>query len=169
MTATAATRAAALIGGGNRTAWSVVPPPVTRCALDGLGARGRVNAPMKRRVFIHTVGAAGAAAAGRFLPAPPWRSPGQLERIGLELYSVRDAMRRDPERTLAAVRAIGYTDVELLWSLGNFGRTTEQVRGALDKEGLRAPSAHVSPAVLLVGWEGSRAIDQRRGPDYIPR
>src|SRR2546429_224699 len=33
-------------------------------------------------------------------------------------------MRRDPERTLAAVRAIGYTDVELLWSLGNFGRTT---------------------------------------------
>src|SRR5439155_1094006 len=78
--------------------------------------------------------------------------------IGLELYSVRDAMGRDPERTLAAVRAMGYRDVELLWSFGNFGRTTEQVRAALDREGLRAPSAHVSAAVVLVGWERSLAI-----------
>src|SRR5256885_3394244 len=167
MTATAATRAAALIGGGNRTAWSVVPPPVTRCALDGLGARGRVNAPMKRRVFIHTVGAAGAAAAGRFLPAPPWRSAGQLERIGLELYAVRHAMARDPERTLAAVRAIGYTDVELLWSLGNFGRTTAQVAAALQREGLRAPAAHVSPAVILVGWERSLETAKVLGHEYL--
>src|SRR5256884_8121472 len=76
-------------------------------------------------------------------------------------------MRRDPEPPLAAVPAIGYTDVELLWSLGNFGRTTEQVRGALDKEGLRAPSAHVSPTVVLVGWERSLAIAQRLGHEYL--
>ncbi len=76
-------------------------------------------------------------------------------------------MGRDPERTLAAVRAMGYTDVELLWSLGNFHRTTEQVRAALDKEGLRAPSAHISPAVLLVGWERSLAIAQRLGHEYL--
>lgn len=122
---------------------------------------------MKRRVFIHTVGAAGAAAAGRFLPAPPWRSPGQLERIGLELYAVRHAMARDPERTLAAVRAIGYTDVELLWSLGNFGRTTAQVAAALQHEGLRAPSAHVSPAVILVGWERSLETAKVLGHEYL--
>ncbi|PYO64483.1 MAG: hypothetical protein DMD71_13130, partial [Gemmatimonadetes bacterium] len=72
---------------------------------------------MKRRAFIHTVGAAGAAAAGGLLPELP---ADQLQRIGLELYAVRHAMARDPEGTLAAVRAIGYTDVELLWSLGNF-------------------------------------------------
>ncbi len=76
-------------------------------------------------------------------------------------------MGRDPERTLAAVRAMGYTDVELLWSLGNFHRTTEQVRAALDNEGLRAPSAHISPAVLLVGWERSLAIAQRLGHEYL--
>jgi len=117
-----------------------------------------------RRTFVHALGAS--------LATGPWaprvvRPARRLNRIGLELYSVRDAMRRDPERTLAAVRAIGYTDVELLWSLGNFGRTTEQVRGALDKEGLRAPSAHVSPAVLLVGWERSLAIAQRLGHEYL--
>ncbi|PYP47406.1 MAG: hypothetical protein DMD50_04120 [Gemmatimonadetes bacterium] len=119
---------------------------------------------MHRRTFVHALGAS--------LATGPWaprvvRPARRLNRIGLELYSVRDAMRRDPERTLAAVRAIGYTDVELLWSLGNFGRTTEQVRGALDKEGLRAPSAHVSPAVLLVGWERSLAIAQRLGHEYL--
>ncbi|HYT82974.1 MAG TPA: hypothetical protein VEK86_05960, partial [Gemmatimonadales bacterium] len=97
---------------------------------------------MHRRTFVQALGAS--------LASGPWPSfrgdrAGRLARIGLELYSVRDAMRRDPDRTLAAVRAIGYTDVELLWTFGNFGRTTEQVRAALDREGLRAPSAHVSP------------------------
>src|SRR6266581_3103162 len=104
---------------------------------------------MQRRTFVHALGAS--------LATGPWASrvtgsPRRLNRIGLELYSVRDAMGRDPDGTLAAVRAMGYTDVELLWSFGNFGRTTEQVRAALDHEGLRAPSAHVSPTVVLVGW-----------------
>jgi sugar phosphate isomerase/epimerase len=117
-----------------------------------------------RRTFIQAIGAS--------LASAPWASlrldvPGRLTRIGLELYSVRDAMRRDPERTLAAVRAMGYTDVELLWSFGNFGRTTEQVRAALDHEGLRAPSAHVSATVVLVGWDRSLAIAQRLGHEYL--
>ena len=95
------------------------------------------------------------------------RSPRRLDRIGLELYSVRDAMGQDPERTLAAVRAMGYSDVELLWSFGNFGRTTDQVRASLDREGLRAPSAHVSATVVLVGWERSLAIAHRLGHEYL--
>jgi sugar phosphate isomerase/epimerase len=76
-------------------------------------------------------------------------------------------MRRDPERTLAAVRAMGYDDVELLWTLGNFGRTAAQVRAALDREGLRAPSAHVSPAILFVGWDRSLDIAHRLGHEYL--
>src|SRR2546427_11425659 len=76
-------------------------------------------------------------------------------------------MARDPERTLAAVRAMGYSDVELLWYFGNFGRTTDQVRASLDREGLRAPSAHVSAAVVLVGWERSLAIAKRLGHEYL--
>src|SRR5216110_232176 len=119
---------------------------------------------MQRRAFVHALGAS--------LATGPWASrvmgsPRRLNRIGLELYSVRDAMGRDPDGTLAAVRAMGYTDVELLWSFGNFGRTTEQVRAALDHEGLRAPSAHVSPTVVLVGWERSLAIAHRLGHEYL--
>src|SRR5260370_30372926 len=104
---------------------------------------------MERRTFIHTLGAA--AAGG--LVAPSLRFPARrLERIGLELFSVRHAMSRDPERTLAAVRAAGYDDVELLWSFDNFGRTPAQVAATLKSEGLRAPSAHVSPSIISVDW-----------------
>jgi len=119
---------------------------------------------MDRRSFVHSLTAtvAGASVA-RSLTSPRTR----LDRIGLELYSVRDAMRRDPERTLAAVRAIGYTDVELLWSMGNFGRTPQQVRATLDHEGLRAPSAHISPAVILVGWQRSLDIAKILGHEYL--
>src|SRR5712692_2919802 len=118
---------------------------------------------MHRRTFVQALGAAVSTGPLASLVSPTRR----LNRIGLELYSVRDAMGRDPERTLAAVRAMGYTDVELLWSFGNFGRTTEQVRAALDREGLRAPSAHISPTVVLVGWERSLAIAQRLGHEYL--
>ncbi|HEX4932552.1 MAG TPA: sugar phosphate isomerase/epimerase [Gemmatimonadaceae bacterium] len=91
----------------------------------------------------------------------------RLTRIGLELYSVRDAMRRDPERTLAAVAAMGYTDVELLWSFGNFGRTPQQVRDALASAGLRARSAHVTSSAILVGWERSLDLARFLGQEYI--
>src|ERR1043166_2392665 len=90
----------------------------------------------RRRDFVKTLGAVALGSAVRpRAPSPEPRVPRTLNRIGLELYSVRDAMHKDPDGTLAAVRAMGYTDVELLWSFGNFGRSTEQVRAALDREG----------------------------------
>jgi len=108
-----------------------------------------------------------AAAVG--VAAAPGRAFGarRLDRIGLELYSVRHAMAKDPDRTLAAVRAIGYTDVELLWSFGNFGRSPQQVRDALTREGLRAPSAHMDPLAIFVGWERSLDIARMLGHEYL--
>src|ERR1041384_627640 len=67
----------------------------------------------------------------------------RLTRIGLELWTVRDVMKRDPEGTLGAIRDIGFTDVELLWTLNNFSQSTEQVKATLARLGLRAPSAHI--------------------------
>jgi sugar phosphate isomerase/epimerase len=110
-----------------------------------------VEAIMDRRAFVGQCSIAALGLGG--IGAAPRRLP----RIGLELYSVRDAMRRDPERTMAAVRAMGYTDVELLWSFGNFGRTPVQVRQTLDATGLRAPSAHIAPSALEQEWE--RALE----------
>jgi sugar phosphate isomerase/epimerase len=111
---------------------------------------------MDRRNFVHSL-AVSLAGASLLRRDGPGAGSAPLNRIGLELYSVRDAMRVNPERTLAAVRAIGYSDVELLWSHGNFGRTPLQVRESLAHEGLRAPSAHIAPEILLKDWDKSLA------------
>src|SRR5689334_3403620 len=106
---------------------------------------------MNRRDFVQSL--AVALGGAKLLPPAPLALQTRLARIGLELYAVRDAMKRDPERTLAAIRAIGYRDVELLWSFNNFDRTPQQVRATLDREGLRAPSAHMAPEVILKDWD----------------
>src|SRR5438067_1974232 len=120
---------------------------------------------MKRRAFVQTIGAAAAS-----MLAMPRRgfAAKRLDRVGLELYSVRNAMKADPDRTLAAVRKIGYSDVELLWSFNNFGRTSQQVRAALDREGLRAPSAHISPDAINAGnWDRNIANAKFLGHKYL--
>lgn len=70
---------------------------------------------MKRRTFLQTVGAFSAGAALGVPRIAQAQTVGtnrtSLSRVGLELYAVRKAMRADPERTLAAVRRAGYSDV----------------------------------------------------------
>ncbi|MEP7345557.1 MAG: sugar phosphate isomerase/epimerase [Gemmatimonadaceae bacterium] len=126
---------------------------------------------MDRRAFVRHSAALGAAASIGRLDGRAFNtlseSPRRLRRIGLELYSVRSEMSRDPERTMAAVAKMGYQDVEILWSMGNFGRTTAQVRAALDNTGLKAPSAHMSPATILVGWDRSLEIAKQLGHQYL--
>ncbi len=129
---------------------------------------------MRRRTFLQSVGA---IAAGSVLAkAQPAHaetrarlasSRARLNRVGLELYAVRKAMRADPERTLAAVRAAGYSDVELLWSFKNFDRTTAQVRDSLAKEGLKAPSAHIDPSIMLNDWQSSLDTAKQLGHQYL--
>ncbi len=119
---------------------------------------------MHRRRFLQSLGAslAGAALAPRLRLGQR-----RLRRVGLELYSVRGAMKRDPEGTLAAVRAIGYDDVELLWSFDNFGRTPQQVRATLDRLGLRAPSAHIAPELLAGDWDASLETARYLGHEFL--
>ena len=69
----------------------------------------------------------------------------KLDRIGLQLYTVRDLMKADMPATLARVAAIGYKEVEFA---GYFNYTPPQVRAALAKHGLTAPSAHIDYASL---------------------
>ena len=118
---------------------------------------------MDRRTFL--LSTASAALASRATSSSPPTAP--LRRIGLELYSVRREMARDFDRTLAAVREIGYTDVELLWSFNNFGKTPTEVKAALQREGLRASSAHLSPTAILVGWERRLEIARMLGHEYL--
>ena len=127
---------------------------------------------MQRRDFLAALGGTTAAllASGRtaFAAAPnPSRAPGRLDRIGIELYAVRKAMKASPEKTLEAIRAIGYTDVELLWSFQNFGQSDTEVRDTLKRVGLKAPSAHIAPDTILRDWEGSLAKAKMLGHQFL--
>src|SRR5881628_3955734 len=96
-----------------------------------------------RRDFAKTLSA---AALGYVLhpltPSPRALAPlRKLDRIGVQLYTVRHQMEKDFEGTIARVAATGYQEVEFA---GYFGRSPGAVRALLDKNGLAAPSSHVS-------------------------
>lgn len=62
--------------------------------------------------------------------------------VGLQLWSVRDYCEKDLEGTLKAIAELGFEGVEP-YTLYN--RSGEEFKALLDKYGLRAMSAHVSP------------------------
>ena len=99
---------------------------------------------------------------------PRWpvrREPGRrLARVGLQLYTVRDQLKADMDRTLAAVAAIGYGDVEFA---GYFGRTPRAVRDSLRLAGLRAPSAHVALPDDDAAWARTLADANAAGHEWV--
>jgi sugar phosphate isomerase/epimerase len=104
---------------------------------------------MDRRAFLSTIGLAAAATQlGCASSARTGRGMRRLRRVGVQLYSLRDDARRDLERTLADIAAIGYRDVEMLGSFNNFGMPLARLREILDRNGLRAPSTHVGGNAL---------------------
>ncbi|MBM4205352.1 MAG: sugar phosphate isomerase/epimerase [Gammaproteobacteria bacterium] len=64
----------------------------------------------------------------------------RVERPGVQLYTLREAMMRDAAATLAAVAAAGYAEVELA---GTGNLDAAQFAQALRSSGLSAPAAHV--------------------------
>ena len=124
--------------------------PGDRLAVGGgVGGTGR----MDRKQFLRAAGVVwgaglltgrtreGAAASGESAADTPGGAPQPLlDRIGLQLYTVRSLMAEDVAGTLAAVAAIGYQEVEFA---GYFGHTPGQARGWLDAAGLSSPAAHV--------------------------
>ena len=111
------------------------------------------GSPLTRREALRGLGL-GLLAVALSDPLPALARP--LSPLGLQLYTVRDAMADDLEETLARVAAIGYREVEFA---GYFGRTPRTLRAALDAAGLAAPSAHVG---IEVFDDLPRAIDAAR-------
>ena len=108
-----------------------------------------------RRTFLHAVAAIGggaiAAACARNLggmaPSGAAASGASLaasrDRIGLQLFTVRDRFPADYPGTLLAVARIGYREVQPTISYGS--HTLPQIKQYLDRAGLVAPTTHVSP------------------------
>jgi sugar phosphate isomerase/epimerase len=93
---------------------------------------------MDRRTFIDTTSRAALGVLAAGVPRLPLGAA-KLDRIGLQLYTVRKEMEHDVEGTIAQVAAAGYSDVEFA---GYFGKAPQEIRAMLDRHGLAAPSAH---------------------------
>jgi sugar phosphate isomerase/epimerase len=102
-----------------------------------------------RRTFLHQLGSAALAAGLPKVSIAATSRAARIERIGLQLYTVRHEMEKNVEGTLATVAAAGYREVEFA---GYFGNSPADVRAMLDRHGLAAPAVHV----------GSVAPDQWR-------
>ncbi|HKO16903.1 MAG TPA: sugar phosphate isomerase/epimerase [Gemmatimonadaceae bacterium] len=128
-----------------------------------------------RRSFLSQLGTAALALAASPLTACRTAQAGtlgggsiyrnrKLRHIGLQLYTVRDAMQRDLPGTLSRVAMTGYQEVEFA---GYFGRKPAELRALLAQSGLLAPSSHVGYPELGDSW--ARTVNDAKviGCQYV--
>ena len=114
-----------------------------------------------RREFVKTLAAAGVAIA---CPgALRMTHSARLEKIGIQLYTVRDQMKADFEGTLARVAEIGYKEVEFA---GYFNHSPADVKAILDRHGLSTPSTHI-PFESDDQWKAALDAAKTIGHEYI--
>ena len=130
---------------------------------------------MNRRTFIGTSLAATLSTAAKpawaaaqpnhgFANANPKTPEHEIDRIGLQLYTVRAAMGKDFEGTIAKVAATGYKEVEFA---GYFNHSPKDVRAILDKNGLASPSCHVDYPTVENKWPETLEAAKIVGHSYI--
>jgi sugar phosphate isomerase/epimerase len=121
-----------------------------------------------RRGFLATLGVAtiGLATGRSSLAEFPVHAPSgaKLSRIGIQLYTLRDQAGHDLAGTLAQIAKIGYKEVELA---GFYGHSATEFRDLLDKNGLTAPSAHISLTAIQTASEKTFADAKAIGNEWI--
>ncbi len=88
----------------------------------------------------------------------------RVERAGVQLYTLREAMAQDATATLAAVAAAGYNEVELA---GTGNLSADQFAQALRNSALTAPAAHVPYDLIRNEPENLLAMSETVGCRYL--
>lgn len=119
---------------------------------------------IKRRDFISL--AAGGLAASTLARSAHGLLPrhDKLDRIGVQLYTLRGEMARDVDATLRRVAQIGFTEVEFA---GYFGKTPKHIHDLLAELKLTSPSGHMPYESLETNWH--EVLDQAKaiGHEYV--
>lgn len=84
--------------------------------------------------------------------------------VGLQLWSLREYLPKDLPGTLAKVRAMGFREVE---GAGLWGHSAAALRAALDKAGLRCPSAHMSMERMRDDLSGALMEAKALGASHV--
>lgn len=99
-----------------------------------------------RRDFLKVGAAAGAVAMAR--PSALLAQDKKHIPVGLQLYSVRDVLKKDFEGTLAKVAEMGFEGVEFAGDFGKYGKDAEGLRKLLDSLKLKAAGTHTGAGSL---------------------
>jgi sugar phosphate isomerase/epimerase len=119
---------------------------------------------LSRRAFLER-GSLSLAAMSLHAARAAEAQTGPLGRpIGLQLYTVREAVAKDLAGTLRAIADIGYREVELA---GIPTKSATELRKILDNCGLAAPSMHASMADLQDGLQQRIDYAKALGTEYL--
>ena len=96
---------------------------------------------MNRRDVLKLAATATVTAAATASASPLKATPALAQvPLGVQLYTVRDLPAADLAKTLAAIRAIGYTEVETYWDV--YTHPAKELRAMISDAGLSVPSGH---------------------------
>jgi sugar phosphate isomerase/epimerase len=115
---------------------------------------------VSRRGFLWQ---SGAVAAGTMLARPASAAKLRIPP-GIQLWTVKDDMARDPEGTLKTLGRMGYKRVE---AAGWHGRTPQQFRKMVKAAGLECVSAHYGLKDLIDDTEGRLTFARDVGVKYV--
>lgn len=108
---------------------------------------------LTRLAFIKT---AALVSGGLFAKPSSLVPQAEAQRIGLQLYTMRNELGKDAKGTLTKVAALGYTDVETYGFNGKYwGLTPADLATTLKSLKLASSSGHYYPAEAYLenGWE----------------
>jgi sugar phosphate isomerase/epimerase len=117
-----------------------------------------------RRTFLSVATAASLAAMRHNL----WAAGGAIP-VGLELYSVRDELKKDPTGTVQGIAKMGYQCVEFFAPYYDWTPAyAKQIRKQLDSLGIRCYSTHNNPISFSAGGIGNAIrLNQILGARYV--
>lgn len=103
-------------------------------------------------------------AAGSLLPPLSLAQARRVERVGLQLYTLRNELSQDFEGTLAKVAELGYREMEFA---GYFNRSARQIRQVLDDNGMTCPAAHIQLAAIRADLQKEIDFAAELGQQFI--
>jgi sugar phosphate isomerase/epimerase len=119
---------------------------------------------MDRRTFLGVL--SGAAATALMARNMAWsEEEHKIETLGIQLYTVREALKQDYDGTLAQLVQMGYREVES--GKDHDKPDPHEMRAALDRHGLTSPSYHVDWSSLGDDWPKVIEANKIVGRTYL--
>jgi len=121
---------------------------------------------MQRRNFLET---SAVAALGALAFPNELLEFKKVKQVGVQLYTVRDAMQKDAMATLKKIADIGYKDVELAGYNERkvYGKSVQEFKMMLDDLGLTSNSTHMGLNVMRGNFGQAVADAKALGHTYI--